>query len=159
MILVYSERSWTFCSLLLAGYFLLVTFLLFALYFLLVTYCSLFFACYCLFVNFFSLSFARYFFQLLFTRYFLLVIHYFLLVARACLLIATLFLIIFLTFRCNYTPHVLINFNVVLSFCVVTSPNSTMMIRNYFLFIHCALSIKICSFTQIFCSFLCFQVA
>ena len=87
-----------------------------------------------------SLLFARYF--LLTTRCFLLVARYFLLVARNCLLIILFFMIISLNFSLQLCSLCLdkLQFDVII--------NVVILIRNYFIFIHCALSIKICRFTQ-----------
>ena len=132
ILIVYSERGWTFCLLLLAGHFSACY--LFTFCPLLCACCPLLFARYCLLVNFFSLSFVRYFFKLVFARYYLF--------------IAPSFLTIL---RCNYSTYKFYTYK----FWQISTwmARNNRMTRNDFLFIHCALSIKICSFTQIFCIF------
>ena len=80
ILIVYSERSWTFCLLLLAGHFSACY--LFTFCPLLCACCPLLFARYCLLVNFFSLSFVRYFFKLVFARYYLFIAPSFLTILR-----------------------------------------------------------------------------
>lgn len=88
----------------------------------------------CLLVTFCSLRLARYFLP----------------TTCVCFLIADFFFIISLNFSLQLCSLCSDNFKVVLFFCTVSSSKYMAMIRNHFLFRHYALSIKVCSFTQIY---------
>ena len=91
-------------------------------------------------------------FWLLLVTFYLLVANFYLLViSRNYLLIIPSFLLFLCAFRCNYAPYILKKFTMALLLWDVTSSKNIMLI--IFFYLDCALWIKICSFTQIFCSF------